>query len=454
MKKRLQTWGALLMSVFFLTSAISSTACATSASTEDKKETKDEYTLQMEKMYKEEPETNELTSWPKGPGIYGEAGIVMDAETGAVLYGKNINQKEYPASITKILTALLALEYCEMEEPVSITAESLACLGSGYASIGMKEGDVITMEQALYAMLLSSSNEVAHAVGETVAKSQGKEFQWFLDEMNRTVEELGGTNSNFVNTNGVHDENHYTCARDMALIAKELFKYPEFFTICQTASYTIPESATTEEHVCWQKHEMLVPGNTDYYEYAVGGKTGYTTEANNTLVTMADNGSMKLVCVTLNIYPGHIYSDTKGLLDYGFENFEKTAVSGQEDSAKITSMPQDAAVTLPSGLQLPELDSDVKEIDKEAGRGLLSYSYEGNIVGEIEVEIKETASSEKPSPEKTEKKAGTALWKKILVSIAAVIGLLILWIIFAAWCRRRNRRRRRRRRRYHRGRRR
>ena len=101
------------------------------------------------------------------------------------------------------------------------------------------------MEQALYAMLLASSNEVAYAVGETVAKTQGEDYQWFIDEMNRKVEELGGTNSHFVNTNGVHEEDHYTCARDMALIAKELFDYPEFFTICQTTSYTIPASATT-----------------------------------------------------------------------------------------------------------------------------------------------------------------------------------------------------------------
>ena len=97
--------------------------------------------------------------------------------------------------------------------------------------------------------------------------------------MNEICRELGGTNSNFVNTNGLHDPNHYTCARDMALIGRELFQYPDFFRIAQTPQYTIPASATTEEHVFQQHHKMLLPDNSDYYPYAIGGKTGYTSDA-------------------------------------------------------------------------------------------------------------------------------------------------------------------------------
>lgn len=444
MKKSLRTWGLALLSVMMMIAAVPRTACATSATAAAQPQ--DEYQKQLEDTYKQEVQTNQLKDWPQGPGIYGDAGIVMDAQTGAILYGKNIDAAEYPASITKILTALLALKYCDMTDEVTISAECLSCLGDGYASIGMKEGNVITMEQALYAMLLASSNEVACAVGETVAKKQGKDYQWFIEEMNRTVRELGGTNSNFVNTNGVHNEQHYTCARDMALIAKELFNYPEFLTICQTATYTIPASDTTEEHVFWQKHEMLLPGSKDSYEYAVGGKTGYTTEANNTLVTMADNGSMKLVCVTLKIFPGHVYSDTRALLDYGFQNFQHVSVE-KEEHANIKKMPENAQVTLPTGMDTKKLDSKLGSSTGANNLELLSYTYEDNPVGEMQVEVKKDASFKEADAgeEETGEKGG--ILKTVMILAAVLLAAFVLACLYASHCRRKRRKRRRRRRR-------
>lgn len=452
MKYIIRTAGCLLLSLMLAAAAVPRAVRATapqdgaqSQASAQGTEAKDPYQQQLEDTYKQEVQTNSLKEWPQGPGIYGDAGIVMDAETGAILYGKNIDQKEYPASITKLLTALLAFEYCDMTEDVVITAESLTCLGDGYASIGLKEGNVISMEQALYAMLLASSNEVAYAVGETVAKSQGEDYQWFLDEMNRRVEELGGTNSNFVNTNGVQDENHYTCARDMALVAKELFNYTEFFTICQTTNYTIPASATTEEHVFQQKHEMLIPGYSDYYEYAVGGKTGYTTEANNTLVTMADNGNMKLVCVTLKVFPGHVYSDTKALLDYGFSNFQHTAVSAEEN-AEVAKMLDTVNVTIPAGFELSSLDSSLEQVTGANSEGLLSYTYEDNPVGQIKVQVNKDASF-KETGARDEEKASGSVWKVVLVVAVIIILIVAALIGFTTWQQRQRRRRRRGRRR-------
>lgn len=456
MRKYIRAFAAVLIVVnFFAAEAPKLHAAPDSDSTakteqatapDETQEETDPYQKELEDTYKEKVQTNELEKWAQGPGIYGEAGIVMDAETGAILYGKNIDKKEYPASITKILTALLAFKYADMKDEVQITAESLACLGSGYASIGMKEGNVITMEQALHAVLMASSNEVAYAVAETVAEKQGEDYQWFLDQMNETARELGGAHSNFVNANGVQDGSHYTCARDMALIASELFEYPEFFEICQTASYTIPASSTTEEHTFQQKHEMLLQGNAEYYEYAVGGKTGYTTEASNTLVTMADNGDMKLVCVTLKTYPGYVYSDTKALLEYGFHNFHKVNISEKEDSKKIKSIPADACVTLPADVGFSSLDSEVKNT-ADGEETLLSYTYEGNPVGEVAVKLaEEGASEEDPGKEQT-KEGGLPIWQLLLASLFIVIVLLVLWIIVAAQCRARRRRLRRRRRR-------
>lgn len=453
MKNIIRTAGCLLLSLMLAAAAVPQTARATAPqdgtqaqSGTQGTEAKDPYQQQLEDTYKQEVQTNQLKEWPQAPGIYGDAGIVMDAETGAVLYGKNIDQQEYPASITKLLTALLAFEYCDMTEDVVITAESLTCLGDGYASIGLKEGNVISMEQALYAMLLASSNEVAYAVGETVAKTQGEDYQWFIDEMNRKVEELGGTNSHFVNTNGVHEEDHYTCARDMALIAKELFDYPEFFTICQTTSYTIPASATTEEHIFQQKHEMLVPGYSDYYEYAVGGKTGYTTEANNTLVTMADNGEMKLVCVTLKVFPGHVYSDTKALLDYGFSNFQHMAID-VDGSQGIEKILDTASVTIPSGFELSSLKSDLEQVTGGNSTAILSYTYEDNPVGRLQVQVDKGASFEEAGAQEEEEASDSGVGKVLLVGAVVIVLILGILLLFTAWCRRQRRRRRRGRRR-------
>lgn len=453
MKYIIRTAGCLLLSLMLAAAAVPRAVRATApqdgAQSQDSvqgTEAKDPYQQQLEDTYKQEVQTNKLKEWPQGPGIYGDAGIVMDAETGAVLYGKNIDQQEYPASITKLLTALLAFEYCDMTEDVVITAESLTCLGDGYASIGLKEGNVISMEQALYAMLLASSNEVAYALGETVAKTQGEDYQWFIDEMNRKVEELGGTNSHFVNTNGVHEEDHYTCARDMALIAKELFDYPEFFTICQTTSYTIPASATTEEHIFQQKHEMLVPGYSDYYEYAVGGKTGYTTEANNTLVTMADNGDMKLVCVTLKVFPGHVYSDTKALLDYGFSNFQHMAID-VEGSQGIEKILDTASVTIPSGFELSSLKSDLEQVTGGNSTAILSYTYEDNPVGRLQVQVDKGASFEEAGAQEEEEASDSGVGKVLLVGVVVIVLILGILLLFTAWCRRQRRRRRRGRRR-------
>lgn len=455
MKKYMRAAAAALIAVNIFTTAapklyaapdLGSTDTARQEETVDgAKEETDPYQKELEDTYKGKVQTNELDGWAKGPGIYGDAGIVMDAETGAVLYGKNIDKKEYPASITKILTALLALEYANMTDEVQITADSLTCLGSGYASIGMKEGNVITMEQALYAMLLASSNEVAYAVAETVAKGQGEDYQWFLDQMNQKARELGGSDSNFVNANGVQDEQHYTCAKDMALIASALFQYPEFLRICQTASYTIPASGTTEEHTFQQKHEMLLEGNSNYYNYAVAGKTGYTTEANNTLVTLADNGEMKLVCVTLKTYPGYVYSDTKALLEYGFNNFKKVEISGQSNSEKIKSIPEGACVTLPENVKFSDLDSEISRM-KNSEEGLLRYTYQDNPVGETVVELSESRSfRDAPAGEEKEQQ-GTGFWKILLTLIIAIILLLTVWLILAEQKRARQRRKRRHRR--------
>ncbi len=351
------------------------------------KEAKEAHERALKEAYELPVQTNKIKNWPKGPGTYGDAGIVMDADSGAILYAKNIDKHEYPASITKVLTAHLAFRLGDMDSQVTISNDALSCLGDGYASIGLKAGDVITLEQAMYAVLLASANEAAYAVGETVAKSQGQEYDWFIEKMNEKCVKLGGNNSNFINTNGVFDENHYTCARDMALIGSALFEFPKFFEICQTQQYTIPASDTVEEHIFQQKHRMLIQDNEDYYEYAVGGKTGYTTEAENTLITLADNGERRLVCVVLRTYGGHPYSDTKALLEYGFENFQMVFIEENDVEEDYRWVEEGAYVLLPKKVKFDELDREIVLHEDGTDGATVTYFYKNMPVGTCEVTV-------------------------------------------------------------------
>ena len=151
----------------------------------------------LKEIYDMPVQSNEIKGWPKGPGTYGDAAIVMDAGTGAILYAKNIDEHFYPASITKVLTALVALENGKFEDPVVVSEDCVSFLEPGDSSIGLKKGNEITLEQALYATLLASANEAAYAVGENVGKNAGHDYAWFLEQMNERCRELGGTNSNF-----------------------------------------------------------------------------------------------------------------------------------------------------------------------------------------------------------------------------------------------------------------
>lgn len=419
---------------------------ATEADEDDENLTEDEkaYKKQLKAVYDMPIETNELTDWPQAVGTYGDAAIVMDAESGAVLYAKNIKKQEYPASITKLLTALLAYEYDVMDMDVEITREAQECLGQGYASIGLKEGNVISMEQAMYAMLLASSNDVAYAIGETIAKSQGQDYDWFIQRMNQRCKELGGVNSSFINTNGVFDEEHYTCAFDMAVISRALFDYPQFFEICQTQQYVIPASATTEEHVFQQKHDMLVLGDKNYDERVIGGKTGYTTEAQNTLVTMAESNGRKLICVALYTYPGYIYTDTEALLDYGFDNFTNVALSGQEELSVYTDFPTDGVVTLPNGITLEDMEFKTF-INGTTGKTIVNYLYEDMQLASYEVEAV-SASTEDAKESESAGKEGKSIFGtivKVFVIVLVAIGLLILLIRWYAQVQKERRRRER-----------
>lgn len=263
--------------------------------------------------------------WPRlSEEITAGAAILMDVDTGTILYKKNINTPYYPASITKILTTLIAVENSRMDEKVTFSRDSVyKTEGSG---IWRDVGEVMTMEQCLYAVMLESANECAYAVAEHISGSMSK----FVKLMNERAKSIGCTSSKFMNPHGLPDEKHVVTAKDMALIARAAYENETFRSICGTKRYTIPPTNKHSESTYMvNHHKMLYPKDTDayLYDYCMGGKTGYTNAAGNTLVTYAQKDGMTLLAVILNGSSPQYWNETRALFDFGFENFNLCNVS-------------------------------------------------------------------------------------------------------------------------------
>lgn len=263
------------------------------------------------------------------PVIAAEGAVLMDASTGNVLFAKNGETKFYPASITKLMTALLVAENCGLDDKVTFSATATTGLEAGAVSINMVEGDVMTVRQSLYALLLKSANEVGNALAEHVAGSNAK----FADMMNAKAAALGCANTHFTNPHGLNDTNHYTTPHDMALIARAAFQNDVVKTVASTRTYTLPATIKNPSGLSvTMGHKMLNPGDSRYYPGVIGGKTGYTSKAGNTLVTVVEKDGVRLIAVIMKSKSTH-YTDTKALFDYGFELAKAGAVGSLGSSA-------------------------------------------------------------------------------------------------------------------------
>lgn len=250
------------------------------------------------------------------PAISSEAAILMDFDTGEILYNKNENKRFYPASITKIMTALLVLENTNLSDELVFSKSAVTDLDTGAVNIAAKEGDKLNLEAALYTLMLKSANDVANALAEYTAGSTTE----FAKLMTKRAKSIGAKNTNFVNAHGLTNVNHYTSAYDMALITKEALKNEKFREIIKTTHYTVNGLTSKPSFSISMGHKMLHKANMRYYEGVIGGKTGYTKAAGNTLVTVAKKGDKTFIVVILKSSNTH-YEDTKALLDYAFSKY-------------------------------------------------------------------------------------------------------------------------------------
>ena len=408
---------------------------------------------EVDSVYNLAVDSNEIEGWAQGPHIYSESGIVMDIDSGAILYAKNIDDKHYPASITKIMTALVAFEHYELDETVKFTWDDIGFLEYGDAHIGIKENEELSMEHCLYGMLLASANEVSHAIG---AHMEGG-YEAFLEEMNETAKELGCKNSHWTNTHGLHDEEHYTSVRDMALIGSAVFQYDKFREITGTYQHVIPETnITAEKRYVHQNHKMLRDWDSRYYEYCVGGKTGYTDQALSTLVTFATKEDVNLVAVVMRTHGGgnNTYADTRSMLDYAFDNFSKATVTKDMIGNKnVSKVEKNAYVMLPAGVSTDDLEMKfTAPTEKKDKTGTVSFTYEGQDVGTVEVTITEDYYNEihgieEVVEEKEEKNIKIPFIIKLLLIMMAVVAIAFMALVaFVAYRRKQIEKRRRERR--------
>lgn len=340
--------------------------------------------------------------WPLDTGCQSEAGIVMDLDSGAVLFAQSIHVQEYPASITKLLTALVVVENASMDEQVTFSHDAVYNVESGSGNkLQLEEGDVLSVKDCLYVMLLQSSNQAANALAEHVGGSR----EAFADMMNEKAASLGCRESHFVNPSGLNDPEQLTSAYDMAQIGAAVFGNPALLEICSTTSATLPPTINNPNGRTYSmEHKLVVTGDSsdeNYYPSAVAGKTGYTSLAGQTLVTYAEQDGRRQVAVTLKSTQRTHYSDTKTILDFGFARFKNVSVAENETDyvtgeepvtiGDETYSPSDlyldekAVVTLPNDAQFSDADkylqTEIPASHPEGAVARIIYTYNDRQIG-------------------------------------------------------------------------
>lgn len=265
--------------------------------------------------------------------VYCNSAILIDARTGNVLYEKNSNQKAYPASTTKVLTAYIALtQIGDTNTEIVPTKNAIMSVPVGSSLAYFSENEKLTLEQVLFGLLLPSGNDAANIIAEYVSGSSSN----FAELMNVTAEKLGATNSHFVNPSGWHDNEHYTTAADLAKIAYNAMKIPKFKEIVSQTRYVMPETNVSKVKRTFINTNKLLSSGEYYYEAATGVKTGYTSQAGNCLVASASKDGVELISVamggnTVPVGKSAVYLDTINLLNFGFENYHNNQLVAQSD---------------------------------------------------------------------------------------------------------------------------
>ncbi len=350
-------------------------------------------------------ESDSVENWPQGPVLSARSAVLIDADTGTILYSKDSHEKMYPASTTKLMTSLLVMEHegSNLNDLVEMT-ETAVDIPWDASSIDLVAGDKLTLEECLYAILVCSANEVSNAVAEYVSG----DIDSFVALMNERALELGCRDTHFVDPHGYSVDDHMTTAYDLALIARETFKNELLCKMTRTNSYHWYPTEYQAQDIEYSTHNLFVRG-TYNCEGLVGSKTGFTDESRQVLATACERNGMRLIAVVMQEETPNQYIDTLALFDYGFANFEavrpcdtenKYAVTPSDffrsdssvfgDSSALFTIDPEAVVIVPKTVSFEDLSSSlVYDNEKDNKIGTVYYSYHGVPLGNADILLSE-----------------------------------------------------------------
>lgn len=356
-----------------------------------------------------------------------ETALLLELNSGIVVYAKNAENTVYPASLTKIMTCMVAIEYAssDLDKLVTVSETALEGIAEAGGEVRLQAGERLTLRNLLYYLMINSTNEAGNVIGEYVAG----DIPSFVNLMNKTAKDLGCTGTHFANTHGLHDPNHYTTARDLSVITRKALTYEVFREICDTAEYTVPPTNLSDAKKLVSTNYLIVndgnrylADNGNYYTYyrddAAGIKTGYTSAAGRCVISRASDGNMELLCIIMGaktrmMSDGSVrfdnFVEAKKLFNYGFDNFAyaKVAAAGIEPMFQVSvdyARDKRGVVLIPStdvNCLLPrEYDKErvstryelntpnglVAPLEQGQKVGTLYVTYDGTVIGTSELE--------------------------------------------------------------------
>lgn len=407
---------------------------------------------------------NNALNLPAFPELVSRNVVLMDADSGEVLYGSNMDLKCSPASTTKLMTGLLTVENCTLTDTVVFSQNAVNSIEYGDANASVSAGEELSVEQSLYCLILRSANEVAYGLAEHVSGTLSS----FASMMNNRAQELGAAHTHFSNASGLTDEFHYTTPYDMALIARACFNNKTLMRMISYSDlYTIGPTNKSNFTRYYRHRYQMLPGGDYAYRYSCGGKTGYTDAAGNCLVSFAQKDDLRLICVIMNSTDTGRYTDTIALFDYYFDNYHKIYLedsgvgitSGSVDILELTrrinstadisiGFKDGAYLLVPNDVSMSQLTGIVTYSDNAAytgeanGFACISYFYRNINVGSATIFIRSNesdsllpGSSGVPAlspkrPDPAEAFRYINIWYILgsVLALALAVGLIVLFL--------------------------
>lgn len=363
------------------------------------------------------------------PDIDVKAAVLLDNKTKKILYSKDADKKLYPASTTKILTAIISLEECNLDDVVTASYDAVTSIPEGYETANIQIGEELTVEQLLQLLLVHSANDAANILAEHV----GGSVDSFSSIMNTKANELGLTNSHFTNAYGRHDENHYTTAMDLSKILQYCMKNESFRKIAGSASCTIPPTNKSGARTYSSTNELIISTTKIYYKYLTLGKTGYTSQAKGCLVSAAYRDDLELVCVVLG--SDNRFTDTKKLYEYGYNNYSVKTIANQNDIADHIVVSRGSNDTknldllvndnISALLKKSELNNTFSP-EITLNENISAPIEEGTVLGKIKYTIDDIEYTSDLTASHSVKESFLSIYGKYIIIFVILFGLVLL----------------------------